>query len=134
EDLLAYEAGHRFALHRSFSIDTALFFNHYEHVNSYRIGAPSPAFRPFPVISVPIQSSDILSADAYGGEVVFDMRPLSSWRVQVGYAYVSVSTFFEESVPGATSNDIEGSAPRNQVFVRSVLDLPYDFEFDSFFR
>lgn len=133
EELLAYELGHRWQPAHNLSFDLAGFFNHYENLTTGTLGTPftsstTPAFA-----VVPIYVDDNMDGDTYGAELSVQYQPASNWRLIMNYTFLemdlrSSDDFFNQEA--AT----EGSSPKNQVNLRSVVNLTDTLEFDTQLR
>lgn len=118
EKLLAYEIGYRFQPRENLSIDLAAFYNDYDDLQTFEKITPSP----FPG---DIIFDNKLSAHSYGVELAADWRPHEWWRLQTSYSYIEISSFLHDDsndVDGANSV-IEGSSPKHQFSLRSMMDL-----------
>jgi iron complex outermembrane receptor protein len=134
EDLLAVEIGYRHQSSKRFSLDLALFFNHYQDLRSYEARSPQLVPFPSPVIHVPLVASDSLRADTFGGEIVSDILVLPELHVQLGYSYVDINLSNEDGVNLAPVTEPDRETPQSQFFFRSMLDLPQGWELDSTLR
>lgn len=134
EDLLATEFGYRVQPSNSFSADLAVFYNHYSDLGSYEPGAPQVMSDPVPAIHVPFKDEDGLLADTFGGELVMNFIPFSGWRLQGSYAFVNIATAPEDGAIVAPVGNASRETPQNQFILRSLVDLPYNLEFDSTLR
>lgn len=126
EALIAYEAGYRFQIAETASIDLATFYNDYDHIQTAETGASNVVVNP-PIIyaALPKTLESGIEGKAYGGTLLMNWRPLPNWRLRFQYALFDMNL---DNKPG--SNDIdskneEDNSPRNQYAVYSFLDLPY---------
>lgn len=133
EDLLATELGYRIQTSKSFSADLALFYNHYSDVGSFEQQEPEFRALPVPAIHVPLRNSSNMLADTFGGELVVNFIPVTDWRLQASYAYVRIATATASGMP-ATLGEPDRETPQNQFTLRSLVDLPYNLEFDTTLR
>jgi len=136
EELIAYEAGYRTLLNSHFYVDLALFFNDYNDIYSFQVEAPFLETTPAPVHAVlPLLTSNGIRGNTKGFEIMPDWKPLNWWEFKAGFSHLEMEL---ENKPG--SNDpssvsgYEGSSPRNQVVIQSLVDLPKKFEFDQTYR
>jgi outer membrane receptor protein involved in Fe transport len=68
-----------------------------------------------------------MEGDTYGGTLVANWQPFSTWRLQFQYAHLD---FDLQLKPGATDSGalaIAGNSPTHQAAIHSFLQLPYDF-------
>jgi iron complex outermembrane recepter protein len=136
EELIAYEAGYRTLVRSHFYVDLALFFNDYNDLYSFQVEAPFLETTPTPVHAVlPLLTSNGIHGNTKGFEIMPDWKPLSWWQFRPGFSHLEMEL---ENKPW--SNDptsvagYEGSSPRNQVMIQSLVNLPRKFEFDQTYR
>ncbi|MGA8152218.1 MAG: TonB-dependent receptor [Terriglobales bacterium] len=136
EQLIAYEAGYRTLLSSHFYVDLAVFYNDYNDLYSFQVGAPFLEATPTPVHAIiPVLTSNGIKGATTGFEVAPDWKPVSWWELRPSYAYLNMDL---KNKPG--SNDptsipgYEGSTPRHQVVIQSFVNLPKKLEFDQTFR
>ena len=118
-ELLAYELGHRWLPTDSLSLDTALFYQHYNRLVD---GAATVNLPTATVVNTAINQG---TADSYGVEVSSKWHVNDWWRLTGAYSWLRVD--FHNST---TSLFGEGRDPRNQISLRSSFDLPRGFELD----
>jgi len=125
EELRAIELGYRFKPQENLSFDLALFHNNYDNLQSFEKFTASPLSSN--------QFSNNLSATSYGVELATEWRPLEWWRLQSNYSYIKVSSHFDTGFLSSTPSDLvaEGSGPKHQFSVRSMMDLSHDISFDT---
>lgn len=125
EEVIAYELGFRTRVAARFSGSVALFYNTYDHVRSIGIT---------PVTLFPLVFGNDLKAETYGAELTGDFQVQDWWRVSAGL------TVLREDVrvrPGGVDlqNALDETAdPKHQVMLRSLMNLPGDFELDAALR
>jgi iron complex outermembrane receptor protein len=122
-ELLAYELGHRWQTKESFSLDTALFYQHYNRLIDGQVTV-NPA-------NATVNSTAINkgTADSYGFEISSKWHVAHWWRLTGAYSFLKVD-FHDNTV----SIFGEGRDPRHQVSLRSSFDLPGGFELDLWGR
>jgi iron complex outermembrane receptor protein len=136
EELLGYEAGYRALITPHFYLDVAAFHNNYNDVYSFQVGTffiePSPP----PVHAIlPLLTSNGIRGTTKGFEVAPDWKPTGWWELRPSYSHLETDM---EDGPG--SNDptsvagYEGSSPRHQATVQSLLNLPKKLEFAQTYR
>jgi iron complex outermembrane recepter protein len=135
EKLIAFELGYRAQVRENLSFDVTGFYNLYDGLRTV-VPDPSRAFvetDPAPIHSViPLFVANGLEADTWGFEAVADWRPLDFWTLRSGYTYFDMDLNFSATSQGdPVSGFAKGSSPKNRVFVRSLLDLPHNFELDT---
>ena len=136
EELIAYETGFRSLVTPSCYLDVAVFYNRYNDLYSFQIGAPFLEVSPSPVHAVlPVLTSNGIHGAASGFELAPDWRPVSWWELRASYSYLNMDLKNKpwSNDPSSVSGD-EGSTPRNQVVIQSFVKLPKKLEFDPAFR
>ncbi|HYG76714.1 MAG TPA: TonB-dependent receptor [Planctomycetota bacterium] len=134
ETLMAYELGFRTRPHPRISLDIAGFFNDYDNIRSVEPGGTSLETTPAPAhLLIRNDFGNKRSGSAYGGEAVVTAQLQKWWRIQGTYSFLRVDMQQGSSLdPGA--NAAERTDPRNQVGVRSMMDLPKKVELDLWLR
>jgi iron complex outermembrane recepter protein len=136
EELIAYEAGFRTLATPSWYVDVALFYNQYNDLYSFQVGAPFLETSPSPAhVILPVLTSNGIHGDAGGFELAPDWKPASWWELRASYAYLNMDLKNKpwSNDPSSVAGD-EGSTPRNQLVMQSLLNLPRKLEFDQTFR
>ncbi|MFZ0318003.1 MAG: TonB-dependent receptor, partial [Candidatus Sulfotelmatobacter sp.] len=136
EELIAYEAGFRTLLRPSVYVDAAVFYNQYDDLFSFQLGAPFLEVSPAPAhLILPALITNGIRGSATGFEIAPDWRPVSWWRARASYSYLDMDLERKpwSNDPSSVAGD-EGSTPRNQVVIQSFLSLPKRLEFDQAFR
>jgi iron complex outermembrane receptor protein len=136
EELLAYEAGFRTLITPSCYVDVALFYNQYNDLYSFQVGAPFLETAPSPAHAVlPLLTTNGIHGDAGGFELAPDWKPVSWWELRASYSYLNMDLKNKSwsNDPGSVAGD-EGSTPRNQLVIQSLVTLPKKLEFDQTFR
>jgi iron complex outermembrane recepter protein len=135
EDLLAYELGYRVQATSSFSTDIAAFYNKYSDLRTAEPGSPFLETDPTPAhIVVPFVAGNKMSGGTYGVELFADWRVLPKWRLIGSYSFLQMNIRKNADSLDPTPDNPDGSSPSNQFYVRSSLDLPKKWEFDSTLR
>ncbi len=132
EVLNAYETGYRWQRQPHFSIELTAFFNDYKRLRNATHGThfwekdPPPAH-----LVIPDEINNSLAGETYGFEALATWRPLDVWRLSVGYSLLGLDLRKTGiAVDGKTPIEQE-SAPDHQIQLRSYLDLPWKFHFDT---
>lgn len=130
EILWAYELGYRVQPTNRSALDLALFYNDYDRLQAIHFGEPQ--FQPGgPGPIAEVTRTNDLSGETYGGEAVFTAAPADNLRLSVAYSLL----FARVRGPAGTSPGFfDESSPRNQVTLRSSLDLSDATTFDAQFR
>ena len=80
EELIAYETGFRTLVTPSCYLDAAVFYNRYNDLYSFQLGAPFLEVSPSPVHAVlPALTSNGIHGAASGFELAPDWKPVSWW-------------------------------------------------------
>ena len=136
ERLTAFELGYRAQLDPRLSFDVAAFANRYTELRS---NTPGPVqFQPVPVPYL-IQLAYLdngLSGRTRGLEASLDWRPVDRWRLQASYTllHMDIPTSSSDELHNGLARFLNGSAPRNQLSLRSMLDLSPGHQFDLWLR
>jgi iron complex outermembrane receptor protein len=133
EDLLAFELGYRTQLRDNVGLDIATYYNFYDNLRTVVPGTPFPEGGPPPTqLTIPIIVGNDLEGETWGFEIAADWRPYEFWTLRSGYTFFEMDLDFAASAAGdPVSGFADGSSPQNQVFLRSLLDLPGNFELDT---
>jgi iron complex outermembrane recepter protein len=126
EGLIAYELGYRAQLGAKISASVSAFYNDYNNLRSLSPGPP-----PF---LLPFTFANNLKGDTYGFEMSADYQIFNWWRLHGGYDFLQENIYVK---PGQVDLDNaldETADPRNQVFLRSSMDLPWRTELDVNWR
>ena len=135
EELIAYETGYRRLVTPHSYVDVALFYNDYNDLYSFQLGAPFVETSPSPALVIPVLTSNGIHGNTKGFEVSPDWKPVNRWELRASYSYLDM-----ELENKATSNDpgtaaaYNGSSPRHQVVIQSFIKLPRKLEFDQTYR
>lgn len=136
EELIAYETGYRKLVTPHCYVDLALFYNQYNDLYSFQVGAPFLETSPPPDHAIiPVVTSNGIRGNGKGFEISPDWKPVKGWELRASYSYLDMEL---ENKPG--SNDpssipgYEGSSPRHQVVIQSFVNLPKRLQFDQSYR
>jgi iron complex outermembrane receptor protein len=136
EELIAYETGYRRLVTPHCYVDVALFYNDYNDIYSFQVGVPFLETSPAPVHAIiPLLTSNGIKGTTKGFELSPDWKPVNGWELRATYSYLDM-----ELENKASSNDptsvagYEGSSPRHQVVIQSLVNLPKKLEFDQTYR
>ena len=130
ETVVTYELGYRAQLTRELSGSISTFLNNYDDIRSVSYSPPPTALN----LGYPLIFENNLRAQTCGIELTTDYQVLEGWRLHAGYDLLEESVWIK---PGETdlNNALNETAdPKNQVFLRSSMDLPGKLEFDPAFR
>jgi iron complex outermembrane receptor protein len=124
EELIAYEVGYRLFPVPHLGITISAYFNDYDNLRSQER----------PPEGGPTILDNKLMGHTYGVEagVRFDVTPW--WRLRAAYSNLQKHLEFEPDSTDVTGGFSEGMDPRNQVSVRSLMNLPHNTELDFWMR
>ncbi len=125
EELTAYELGYRVQPNTQLSFDLALFFQDYDGLRGFDNAPPYP--EPTAVI-IPLNAANNTRGHTYGAELAARWQATDWWQWRLSY------TFLEMELEGSSSFDVSGKSPQNQFSVQSLINLPFDMEFDGAVR
>jgi iron complex outermembrane receptor protein len=132
ETVLAYEAGQRVQASKSISFDLSSFYNVYQHLSSFSVGAPLLQFSSgTPYLEIPTFAGNQRHGESYGTEIAINWTVTSRWRLIGGYDWLRVET---RSYPGDISVDqlrTSSATPHHQWQVRSYFDLSRTVQIDT---
>ena len=133
EALWAYELGWRWNPVRSFSVDVAAYYNDYQNLRTLEPVANPIDASGFPVILAPIvKFSNKLDGQTYGAELTTSWSPIDRWKLIGNYSYFRANMDPDlDSFDPTTGPGIEKGSPTHQASLRSLVDLPHGFEFDT---
>lgn len=133
ENLTAFEAGYRSKVSDRISLDIAGFYNNYTDLRSLETRLPQVETAggiPTNVL-IPIQVSNLMFGETYGGEIALSMEITDSWQLLAQYSYLEMQLHAELGSTDTTSHLDEGRSPQHQASLRSRIDLPHNWEFDT---
>ena len=132
EELIAYELGYRWRPLDALALDLALFHNRYEGLASLELAAPTldPGSG---IVTFPVVNLNLTDARSQGAELLATFSPRKRWRLIASYSYV----YLDMQPHGQDANRgafLDGTTPRHQVSLRSLLDLPGELQLDAHLR
>jgi iron complex outermembrane recepter protein len=132
EELIAYELGYRWQPLDALALDLALFHNRYEGLGSVEQGTPTldPASG---IVTVPFLNVNLTDARSQGAELLAAFSPRADWRLIGSYSYVYLD-MQPHGLDLNRSEYLEGTTPRHQFSLRSLLDLPGELQLDAHLR
>ena len=130
EELKAYEAGSRLQVKDNLSIDIALFYNEYDHLQTTEPQTPViETDPPGPYILLPGLLANGMEAHSSGGTLVVRWQPTESWRLRFQYAYLDLDLDSKADSQDVDSLNIEDESPKNQAAIYSYFDITSEFSF-----
>jgi iron complex outermembrane receptor protein len=136
EELIAYEAGYRTLVSSQLYLDVAVFYNDYNDLYSFQVGTPFLELSPLPPHAIlPLLTSNGIRGSTKGFEVTPDWKPTNGWELKTSYAYLDMELENKPASNDPTSiPNYEGSSPRHQVVIQSLVNLPKRLELDQTYR
>lgn len=132
ERLTDFEVGYRVQAAKRLSADVATFLNFYHDLRTVEQGEPYFTTSPGPPqLIVPAVLEDVGNAHTYGGELSLNWSPTDRWRISSGYSMIHMVVFKDAANIDAQLGDQGSSTPQQQFQVRSELNMPHHFEWDS---
>ena len=132
EELIAYELGYRIRPTKNLSLNLTTFYNVYDQLQTHEPGVPffegSP---PPPHMVIPLRIANKMDGESYGVELGANCKVTDFWKLRAGYTWLQVQLHRDHASGDTTSEGIEGDSPHHQVNLRSYLDLPGNWEFDT---
>lgn len=136
EEMIGYEAGYRTSINSNFYVDLAAFYNDYDDLLSVEANIPFIETSPSPLhVVLPVLLRNGLVGATTGVEIAPNWAPTNWLHLKSSYAYLNIDLRNKPgSVDGSSAKSTEGSSPRHQVVVQSLLDLPGNLELDLTYR
>ncbi len=135
EEVIAYEAGYRFIPDSTLSFDAACFYNVYHDLRGLHIGDPDPPFLYLPPPDkrlIPATIDNRFHEDTYGVELSAKLQVTRWWELSAAYTWIKIHLFADKIENTRNLELAEGGVPRNQFSIRSLLDMPYGLQLDTF--
>jgi iron complex outermembrane receptor protein len=135
KELIAFELGYRIQPHDRVTMDLATFYNIYDRQRSIEPGTPTvDPTPPTPHILVPFTINNLIEGEVYGAELASSFQPTDWWRLRVNYTAWSIQLHKKNGSNDPQLEGAEDDSPNHQIGIRSMMDLPGDFELDLGFR
>ena len=125
ETLMAYELGYRAQLNPRLTASFTAFYNRYDHVRSTSLS---------PVTIFPLFFANQVEGETEGVEMSFAYQAASWWRLQGGYNFLTEDLHVQPGGYDFNNALNETADPRNQLSLRSAMDLPHNVELDVAWR
>lgn len=125
ETVVAYELGYRGQLNSQLSASVSTFYNRYDDIRSTSLS---------PVTVFPLFFSNQVEGETYGFEMSFAYQAASWWRWQGGYNLLREDLRVQPGGYDFNNALNETADPRNQLSLRSSMDLPHHWELDVAWR
>ncbi len=132
EELIAYELGYRVQPTAQVSVDIATFYNVYDHLETAEPRPVSFVLNPPPPrLIIPLQFDNQMHGETFGVELAGQWQMAENWRLGAGYTWLKMQLHPSSSSLDTSSELAENDVPQNQFHLRSYLDLPRHFQFDT---
>jgi iron complex outermembrane recepter protein len=125
EELIAYELGYRLQPSDRLSLDFVAFYHDYDNLRSQEPQGP---------LGRPIVLRNELEGTSYGGAVTARWRVTDWWRLDGSVALLDVDIRRKPGSRDISGGRAEGNDPSQTFIGRSVMDLPWNLEFDATLR
>lgn len=136
EKVTAYELGYRQQMTPTLSADLAAFHNEYSDLRSVALGSQRLVAGLPPYLVQEIVPNNSVEAYTRGIELALDWNPLSWWRIQPSYSYLSLHARSTTGDPSSaqTAARINQSDPQHQLSLRSAMSFSDRHNFDLWLR
>jgi iron complex outermembrane receptor protein len=124
ESLVAYEVGYRAQPSDRFSWDLALFYNNYNNLAGASVGAP---FLSPPYLFIPATLNYNMAGNTSGLELTTTWQIRQDWKLLGSYSFLDMAI---RDSAHQLAVAVNGTSPRNQLYLRSSWDLSQNVEFD----
>ena len=130
KELIAFELGYRIQPHDRVTFDLATFYSIYDRQRSLEQGTNMLVLTPTPHGVVPFTIDNLIDGEVYGGELASSFQPTDWWRVRVNYTLWSIQLHKKDNSNDPALEGAEDDSPNHQIGIRSMMDLPANFELD----
>jgi len=133
ERLIGYEAGYRTTLASRLSLDAAVFFNNYDHLQTTEPLTPFFEPTPLPAHDVqPFMYENLMFGETHGIEIAANWKLSYRWALSPGYTFEELHMHVgPASADTQTRLFVEGAAPRNSAQLRSHLEMNHGLAWDA---
>jgi iron complex outermembrane receptor protein len=133
ERLIAYEAGYRAMLSKRFSIDIALYFNDWDHLQTTEPSASFFEAIPLPAHEVQtLMYGNLMHGESHGFELTAKWNVTDRWSLSPAFALTSEHMHTDPmSADTQTLLFTEGNSPDQLVQLRSHFDLRRNLAWDA---
>jgi iron complex outermembrane receptor protein len=122
EDVIAYELGYRTQPSKLLALDVAAFYNSYHNLRSLETSGTDFII------------GNKLHGETYGLEVGATLKPADWWVFRAAYTHLQVQLERDSDSTDTVTVASEGNDPRNQIYLRSSMDLPHHIDLDCSLR
>ena len=128
---ISNEVGWRYSPSDRFLVDATAFYNQYTQLRSFEAGTP---YMNALGTVLPQSFANDMSAVTAGFELSGKLKVTRDWQLEPSYTLFSEHFYFPSGVvdfDGIFAAERDGTTPRNQFGLRSLLNLPHKLEFDT---
>lgn len=134
EELLAYEAGYRFAA-REVSLDLAAFYNVYDNLRTLEAGSSFVESEPGPPhLVLPFRTDNRMQGYTYGLETAVSWRPIEGWLLRGAHTWLRVFLDRDAGSTDTTSESAEDVDPNHQFSLQSRINPIRSLDLDTTLR
>lgn len=134
ETVTSYELGYRTWPRDDLSLDLSLFLNDYQDVRATTFDAgdftPIGVYAGYPLLLVPLNGQFLngVHGQTYGVELSALWHVARDWRLQGVFSHLEFA--LTDDTGDDNDRNVEGSAPRDQLALRSRLDIDHAWSWD----
>lgn len=129
EELIAYELGHRMQVMPNLFLDSTVFFNDYDQLQT--IGLPgTPFIGANGNTIVPYAFNNLGSGHTYGAEFAATWNADTDWRIGASYSYLEMNLDVEPGT-AVTLDAAERQSPRHQFSLQSYYNITDEVHWDN---
>ncbi len=129
EDLLSLELGYRWKALKNVLVDISTYLNFYDDVRSVELGPLDLSNFPTFVRQTSFARKGF-SGHTYGMELSVFWNPFNWWTLKSGFSWFEMDLTPDPGL--VTAPSVEGLDPSFQVQLRSTMNLPRNFELDTY--
>jgi iron complex outermembrane receptor protein len=129
---IAFQAGYRVQISSSISVSASAYLNHYTRLKGESAGAPIlEGGTGIPFLLLPEIENNRIDGETHGIEFFGNWKPVSIWKLSGGFTWLDGEFRDGSTNPPPNTTATTLNSPHHQFSIRSTLDLPHRFEFDS---
>jgi iron complex outermembrane receptor protein len=125
ETLVAKEVGYRLLAIPKLAVGINAFWNSYDRLRSQEPTTPAP----FPIVL-----ANKGEGRTSGVEIAAHYEPAATWQIWGGFNWITEDLGFQADSRDTSAGSLEYNDPREQVWFRSLADLPHGFSLDATLR
>ena len=129
EELIAYELGYRWQASDTLTFDLALFYNVYDDLRTIDETVT------LDLTALPATADTYidngLEGETYGFEIQSTWQVTDTWKLTGAYSWIDFDLEYKDPALRGDNISDEDLTPRQQLQIRSYLDLPHNLALDS---